>query len=271
MFWCVVSGSAPGPSAPWRGGRSYERATGKSLVPSSFYDRFTPGLARMFRAVLAQLMRKLASSDVRYGGVLEGFRDAWLPMRGGQGASAVGAALSRHAHQFRAGSGEASPGDERARDGCAQARKVTGERAKDRRTLQMGPWPRGAVVALRPRLLSIPTLCMTETADTSLPAWPPTPTPASWPFRSVARARHRPRGQAAQRGGQPIAARPMSRSRWRSSVASTPVPDVPFAVVPWSRFASPRAPSIGSTSPTSTPGARCPVRCSDLRGSLASN
>ena len=55
--------------------RSYERATGKSLVPSSFYDRFTPGLARMFRAVLAQLMRKLASSDVRYGGVLEGFGD----------------------------------------------------------------------------------------------------------------------------------------------------------------------------------------------------
>ena len=29
----------------------------------------------MFRAVLAQLMKKLASSEVRYGGVLEGFRD----------------------------------------------------------------------------------------------------------------------------------------------------------------------------------------------------
>ena len=43
-------------------------------VPT-YDDRFTPGLARMFRAVLAQLMRKLASSDVRYGGVLEGFRD----------------------------------------------------------------------------------------------------------------------------------------------------------------------------------------------------
>ncbi len=37
--------------------------------------RFTPELARMFRAVLAQLMSKLASSDVHYSGVLESFRD----------------------------------------------------------------------------------------------------------------------------------------------------------------------------------------------------
>ena len=55
--------------------RTYERATGKSLVPSSFYDRFSQELTRMFRAVLRELMRKLAASEVRYGGVLEGFRD----------------------------------------------------------------------------------------------------------------------------------------------------------------------------------------------------
>ena len=76
MFWCVVLGFGTGAERTLAGlRRSYERATGKSLVPSSFHDRFTPGLARMFRAVLAQLMRKLASSDVRYGGVLEGLRD----------------------------------------------------------------------------------------------------------------------------------------------------------------------------------------------------
>ena len=55
--------------------RTYERVTGKSLVPSSFYDRFSKELARMFRAVLRELMTKLAASEVRYGGVLEGFRD----------------------------------------------------------------------------------------------------------------------------------------------------------------------------------------------------
>ena len=69
MFWCGAERTLTGLR------RSYERVTGKSLVPSSFYDRFTLRLARMFRAVLAQSMRKLASSDVRYGGLLEGFRD----------------------------------------------------------------------------------------------------------------------------------------------------------------------------------------------------
>ena len=54
MFWCVVLGFGTGSERTLAGlRRSYERATGKSLVPSSFYDRFTPGLARMFRAVLA--------------------------------------------------------------------------------------------------------------------------------------------------------------------------------------------------------------------------
>ena len=49
--------------------------TGKSLVPSSFHNQFSKELARMFRAVLRELMTTLAASEVRYGGVLEGFRD----------------------------------------------------------------------------------------------------------------------------------------------------------------------------------------------------
>ena len=55
--------------------RTSERVTGKSLVPSSFYDRFSKELARMYRAVLRESMTKLAASEVRSGGVLEGFRD----------------------------------------------------------------------------------------------------------------------------------------------------------------------------------------------------
>ena len=76
MFWCVVLGLGAGAERSLAGfRRCYECSTGKSLVPSSFYDRFTPELARMFRAVLAQLMSKLASSDVPYSGVMESFRD----------------------------------------------------------------------------------------------------------------------------------------------------------------------------------------------------
>ena len=69
MLWTVLLGFGTGrertlASLP----RTYERVTGKSLVPSSFYDRFSKQLARMFRAVLRELMTKLAASEVRYGG-----------------------------------------------------------------------------------------------------------------------------------------------------------------------------------------------------------
>ena len=50
--------------------RTYERVTGKSLEPLSFYDRFSTELAELFRVVLRELMRKLAASEVRYAGVL---------------------------------------------------------------------------------------------------------------------------------------------------------------------------------------------------------
>ena len=55
MFWCVVLGfGARGERTSAGVRRCYARSTGQLLVPSSFSDRFTPELARMFRAVLAQ-------------------------------------------------------------------------------------------------------------------------------------------------------------------------------------------------------------------------
>ena len=66
MLWSVLLGFGTGRERTLAGvRRTYERVTGKSLVPSAFYDRFTIELARMFRAVLSQLMGKLASSDAR--------------------------------------------------------------------------------------------------------------------------------------------------------------------------------------------------------------
>ena len=159
MFWCVVLGFGTGAERTLAGlRRSYERATGKSLVPSSFYDRFTPGLARMFRAVLAQLMKKLASSDVRYGGVLEGFRDVLaadatvIKLRrllarrfpGTRTNSSPAAAKLHLVMSVRGGWGTQGQGDGRA---C--------ERPPYDADGAMGC---RAVVALRPRLLSISTL-----------------------------------------------------------------------------------------------------------------
>ena len=76
MLWSVLLGFGTGRERTLAGlRRTYERVTWKSLVPSSFYDRFSTELARMFRAVLQELMTKLAGNDVRYGGVLKDFRD----------------------------------------------------------------------------------------------------------------------------------------------------------------------------------------------------
>ena len=134
MFWCGAERTLTGLR------RSYERVTGKSLVPSSFYDRFTLRLARMFRAVLAQLMRKLASSDVRYGGVLEGFRDV---------LAADATVIKPHrllARRFPGTLTNSAPAAAKlhlvmsVRGTGAHKVKVTGDRAKDHRTLQMGPW-----------------------------------------------------------------------------------------------------------------------------------
>ena len=147
MFWCVVLGFGTGAERTLAGlRRSYERATGKSLVPSSFHDRFTPGLARMFRAVLAQLMRKLASSDVRYGGVLEGLRD-------GLAADATVVKVHRLlARRFPGTRTNCAPAAAKlhlvmsVRGTGAHKVKVTGERAKDHRTPQMGPWVEGRLL-----------------------------------------------------------------------------------------------------------------------------
>ena len=51
MLWTVLPGFATGRARTLAGlRRTYERVTGKSLAPSSFYDRFSKELARMCRA-----------------------------------------------------------------------------------------------------------------------------------------------------------------------------------------------------------------------------
>ena len=147
MLWTVLLGFGTGGERTLAGlRRSYERVTGKSLVPSSFYDRFSTELARMFRAVLRELMTKLAASEVRYGGVLEGFRDVLV-------ADATVVKLHRLlARRFPGTRKNSSPAAAKlhlvmsASGTGAHKVKVTGERANDHRTLQMGPWVEGRLL-----------------------------------------------------------------------------------------------------------------------------
>ena len=147
MLWSVLLGFGTGRERTLAGiRRTYERVTGKSLVPSSFYDRFTKELARMFRAVLCELMSKLASGDVRYAGVLEGFRDVLV-------ADATVVKLHRLlARRFPGTRMNSSPAAAKLHlvmsvsGGGAHKVKVTGEQANDHRTLQMGPWVEGRLL-----------------------------------------------------------------------------------------------------------------------------
>jgi len=76
LFWTLVLGFGTGKARTFAGLlRMYKGATGRSIVPSSFWDRFTPKLARFVKRVAEEVMAKVceARSDLR--GSLEGFRD----------------------------------------------------------------------------------------------------------------------------------------------------------------------------------------------------
>ena len=76
MLWTFVLGFAAGNAralAELR--RMYQQATGQSLVPSAFYDRFTPQLVRFLRSVVAMLGNQLVEHGPEYSGLLAKFVD----------------------------------------------------------------------------------------------------------------------------------------------------------------------------------------------------
>ena len=217
MLWTVLLGFGTGRERTLAGlRRTCERVTGKSLVPSSFYDRFSTELARMFRAVLRELMTKLAASETRYGGVLEGFRDVLV-------ADATVVKLHRLlARRFPGTRKNSSPAAAKlhlvmsASGTGAHKVKVTGERANDHRTLQMGLWVEGRLLLFdlgyfRYQLFDAIDrnggyfiTRLAANADPCIVGHAP----------SVARTFHRACGQAAQGGGRAVEARrPRRRSR----------------------------------------------------------
>jgi IS4 transposase len=58
--------------------REYEKACGKSIVASAFYDRFTPVMAKLFKSILGDLMTGMTAAETELSGVLRSFRDVLL-------------------------------------------------------------------------------------------------------------------------------------------------------------------------------------------------
>lgn len=78
FFWTLILGFGTGRARTLAGlRRAYEQAAGHTLVPSAFYDRFTPAVARWLRGVLAQVIATTVER-VRLSGPLASFKDLVL-------------------------------------------------------------------------------------------------------------------------------------------------------------------------------------------------
>jgi len=55
--------------------RAHERATGTTLAPSAFYDRFTHRLTRLLELLVSDALSKLSCARPRLAGVFQAFRD----------------------------------------------------------------------------------------------------------------------------------------------------------------------------------------------------
>lgn len=76
FFWTLVLGFGAGSEkslASLR--RCYALHTGKTLVPSAFYDRFTPALARWLQRILLEVLQKTPGPARALGGRLSSFID----------------------------------------------------------------------------------------------------------------------------------------------------------------------------------------------------
>ena len=71
LFWTLVLGFATGNERTLAGlRRAFEKATGTTVVPSAFYNRFTPKLVRLLKAILGEVMDKTARMNGALRGVL---------------------------------------------------------------------------------------------------------------------------------------------------------------------------------------------------------
>jgi IS4 transposase len=79
LFWTVVLGFGTGAERTIAGlRRAYQAATGRGLVPSSFYDRFNAGFASMLRRVCREAMSTCEEASEALRGALSSFADVVL-------------------------------------------------------------------------------------------------------------------------------------------------------------------------------------------------
>ena len=143
MLWTLALGFGSGSKRSLAGlRRTYQQVTGMSLVPSAFYDRFTPELVRFLRGVVGRMASRVPDHDPAYRGLLSRFNDVVvadatvvklhrLLQRRYPGTRTNSSPAAAKLHLVMSVKGQ---GVERV--------KLTEERASDHRTLRIGPWVR---------------------------------------------------------------------------------------------------------------------------------
>ena len=143
LVWVLVLGFAVGRKRSLAGlRRRYERVTGQNIEESSFYKRFSPGLARLMKMLLARAFEECIGVGRSLAGPLAAFKDVILTDSTvirlhdllekrfpACRTNHTKAALKAHAIMSVRGVGE-------------QSIKVTAERAHDGPVFLVGPWVR---------------------------------------------------------------------------------------------------------------------------------
>lgn len=147
LFWTLVLGFGAGRERTLSAlRRAFERTARITLVPSAFYDRFTPQLARWLKAIAARLLARVSEPTRRLQGPLSAFRDVVLAdatvirlhdlLQNAFAACRTNhtlAALKLHAVLSVTGKGPRSV-------------KVTAERVHDGPVFRVGEWVRGRLL-----------------------------------------------------------------------------------------------------------------------------
>lgn len=141
FFWTLVLGFGTGKEKTFAGlRRLYEVTARQEIVPSAFWDRFTPELARFIKRVAEEVMGKACEASRELEGCLEGFRDLivtdstvirlhdWLE----KSFAACRTNHTKAAAKLHVVMSVLAHGPRRV--------KVTSERVHDRKALKVGPW-----------------------------------------------------------------------------------------------------------------------------------
>ncbi len=147
LFWVLTLGFGLGRDRTLAGlRRSYEKATGKTLAPSSFYKRFTPGLTEMMRLAVVRALEVGTGTERALSGPLANFRDILIT---------DGTVIRLHkllASRFPATRTNVTEAAAKMHVLMSVARagkgtvKITSERASEGRMLRIGPWVEGKLL-----------------------------------------------------------------------------------------------------------------------------